>query len=88
MVKNPIVLRNNARSHTASAVIDHLLRWKWEILEHPPYSPDISFLPQYCTAIIHRSLYAVLSLTSETGNIMAVCELERTGSAVVWYLVS
>ena len=31
----------NARSHT-SAVKDFLRRWKWEILEHPPYSPDMS----------------------------------------------
>ena len=28
-------------SHTAAAVTDLLRRWKWEILEHPPYSPDM-----------------------------------------------
>ena len=31
----------HARSHTA-AVTDNLRRWQWEILEHPPYSPDMS----------------------------------------------
>ena len=31
----------NARSHT-TAVTDLLRRWQWEILEHPPYSPDMS----------------------------------------------
>ena len=32
----------NARSPTAAVVKDVLSRWQWEILEHPPYSPDIS----------------------------------------------
>ena len=41
MVQNPIILHDNARSHTA-AVTDLLRRWQWEILEHPPYSPDMS----------------------------------------------
>ena len=42
MVQNAIILHDNARSHTAAAVTDLLRRWKWEILEHPPYSPDMS----------------------------------------------
>ena len=37
----PTILDDNARSHTA-AVTDLLRRWQWEILEHPPYSPDMS----------------------------------------------
>ena len=41
IVQNPIILHDNAKSHTA-AVMDLLRRWQWEILEHPPYSPDIS----------------------------------------------
>ncbi|PSN39634.1 hypothetical protein C0J52_27943 [Blattella germanica] len=31
-----------ARCHTAAAVRDLMRRWQWEILEHPPYSPDMS----------------------------------------------
>ena len=42
VVQNPIILHYNARSHTASAVTDLLRRWKWEILEHPQYSPDMN----------------------------------------------
>ncbi|KAJ4426343.1 hypothetical protein ANN_27157 [Periplaneta americana] len=42
VVLNPIILHDNARSHTAAAVKDLLRRWQWEILEHPPYSPDMS----------------------------------------------
>ncbi|KAJ4435811.1 hypothetical protein ANN_18430 [Periplaneta americana] len=40
-VQNPIILHDNAKSHTAAAVKDLLRRWQWEILEHPPYSPDM-----------------------------------------------
>lgn len=42
MVQHPIILHDNARCHTAAAVRDLLRRWQWEILEHPPYSPDMS----------------------------------------------
>ncbi|KAJ4426052.1 hypothetical protein ANN_27679 [Periplaneta americana] len=42
VVQNPIILHDNARSDTAAAVKALLRRWQWEILEHPPYSPDIS----------------------------------------------
>jgi transposase len=42
LATNPIILHDNARSHTANAVTDLLRRWRWEILEHPPYSPDMS----------------------------------------------
>ena len=31
----------STRSHTPT-VTDLLRRWKWDILEHPPYSPDMS----------------------------------------------
>ncbi|PSN42070.1 hypothetical protein C0J52_16390 [Blattella germanica] len=42
MVQRPIILHENARCHTAAAIRDLLRRWQWEILEHPPYSPDMS----------------------------------------------
>src|SRR5258705_4248364 len=38
----PIVLYDNARCHVAQDVKDLLRRWSWEVLEHPPYSPDMS----------------------------------------------
>ena len=41
-IQNPIILNENARSHTAADVVDLLHRWQWEILEYPPYSPDMS----------------------------------------------
>ncbi|PNF17990.1 hypothetical protein B7P43_G17351 [Cryptotermes secundus] len=38
----PIILQDNARPHAAQAVADLLDRWGWEVLYHPPYSPDLS----------------------------------------------
>ena len=32
--RTPIILHDNARSHTAAVTV-LLRRWKWEILEHP-----------------------------------------------------
>ena len=37
-----IILHDNSRSHNAAAVTDLLRLWKWEILEHPTYSSDMS----------------------------------------------
>ena len=41
-VQDPIILHDNASSETAAAVTNLLRRWQWEILKHPPYSPDES----------------------------------------------
>ncbi|PNF29904.1 hypothetical protein B7P43_G07269, partial [Cryptotermes secundus] len=43
MLSNGIVLlHDNARSHTANSVRNTLQRSGWEVLQHPPYSPDLS----------------------------------------------
>jgi hypothetical protein len=39
---NPIILHDNARAHTANTVKGLFCCWQWEILEHPPHSPDMS----------------------------------------------
>ena len=41
VMHNPIILHDNAKCHT-TAVMDLWCRWKWEILEHPLYSPNMS----------------------------------------------
>jgi len=37
-----LLLRDNARPHTARATIDALETLKFEVLSHPPYSPDLA----------------------------------------------
>ncbi|PNF21537.1 hypothetical protein B7P43_G12732 [Cryptotermes secundus] len=38
----PIILQDSARPHAAQAAADLFERWGWEVLYHPPYSPDLS----------------------------------------------
>ena len=40
--KGPILLHDGARPHIADVVKEQLMDWGWEVLDHPPYSPDIS----------------------------------------------
>jgi len=40
--KRMLLLQDNAQPHTAHATVNLLERWGWEILEHPPYSPDLA----------------------------------------------
>jgi len=37
-----ILLHDNARLHVAAPVKTYLETFKWEVLPHPPYSPDIA----------------------------------------------
>ena len=41
-LQNVIILHDNATPHKAICIKDLLRRWRWEVLEHPPYSPDLS----------------------------------------------
>ena len=36
-----VMLHDNATPHKAICVRDLLRRWRWEVLEHPPYSQDL-----------------------------------------------
>ena len=37
-----ILLHDNARPHVAKAIKKYLETFKWNVLPHPPYSPDIA----------------------------------------------
>lgn len=52
-----ILLHDNARPHIAQPVKNYLKRLKWEVLHHPPYSPDIAPSDYY----LFRSMQSALS---------------------------
>ena len=55
VVQNATILDDNIRSYTA-AVTDLLCCWQWEILENPPYSPDMSPCDYYLFAKVKEPL--------------------------------
>ena len=40
--RSPIILHDNAAAHKCSVVTELLTSYGWHVLEHPPYSPDMS----------------------------------------------
>lgn len=40
--RSPIILHDNAAAHKCNVVTELLTSYKWHVLEHPPYSPDMS----------------------------------------------
>ena len=42
LAKNVVFLHDNARPHTAGLTKAFLKHLEWDVLPHPPYSPDIS----------------------------------------------
>ncbi len=53
----PILLHGNARPHTAKKTIACINKLGFQILPHPPYSPDIAFTdyPVFCSLQHHIS---------------------------------
>ena len=42
LTRGVILLHDNARPHTANTIKGLMQNFKWEVLGHPPYSPDLS----------------------------------------------
>jgi transposase len=42
-----VVLHDNARLHTAACTRALLEHFNWELLDHPPYSPDLAPIDYY-----------------------------------------
>ena len=42
LTRGVILLHDNARPHTANTITALLQKFKWEVLGHSPYSPDLS----------------------------------------------
>jgi len=42
ILKKKFILHDNARPHASGAVSEILGKYGWQVLPHPPYSPDMS----------------------------------------------
>jgi histone-lysine N-methyltransferase SETMAR len=42
LVRGVLLHHDNARSHTARATQQRIQELQWELIEHPPYSPDLA----------------------------------------------
>ncbi|PAA93177.1 hypothetical protein BOX15_Mlig033582g1 [Macrostomum lignano] len=76
----PLLLHDNASSHTARIVQDLLRDYQWEVLPHPPYSPDLSpcdfdLFPKLNNQLRGRRFHCLDDLISEVGRIAKdLCE--------------
>ena len=64
VVQNLVIFHDNARSHTTAAVTNLLRRWKWVILEHPPYSPHVS--NGHCLCDVTESIRSIILIKEHT----------------------
>jgi histone-lysine N-methyltransferase SETMAR len=51
-----VLLPDNAHSHTAAHTVVTLKKLNFEVLEHPPYSPDLALLDYHLFNPIQQAL--------------------------------
>jgi histone-lysine N-methyltransferase SETMAR len=74
MALGPLLLHDNASSHTGRIVQDLLKDYQWEVLPHPPYSPDLSpcdfdLFPKLKNQLRGRRYHCLDDLFKEVGRI-------------------
>lgn len=68
LTEGVILLHDNARPHLKTSVVEMLAKWKWEVLAHPPYSPDLSPCDFYLFSAIKEELRGRRFRTEEEIN--------------------
>ena len=63
--KGPILLHDNARPHVARLTKEKLNQLKYEVLPHPPYSPDLSPTDYHFFPILDKFLKNKKALTRD-----------------------
>ena len=79
---SPIILQDNAQTHTAHRVADLYRRWGWKVLFHPPHSPDISpcdYDPKLKESLRGIRFQTVPDILQAVGR--SVKNIDRTGSS-------
>jgi len=63
-----ILLHDNARPHVAKVVKKYLETLKWDVLPHPPYSPDIAPSDYWLFRRMQQITSSLLSQKSKIGS--------------------
>ena len=74
------LLHDNARPHTAKTVKELISSFGWEILEHPPYSPDLSPSDYYLFAPLKNYLRGITHPNEEELKFATSSWLEKQPS--------
>lgn len=77
LTKGVILLHDNARPHTAKVTKEKLTRFRWEILEQPAYSPDLSPCDFHIFGDLKKNLKG-RKFPSDAAVQEAVCEWVRS----------
>ncbi|KAJ4428215.1 hypothetical protein ANN_24230 [Periplaneta americana] len=81
---SPIILLDNAGANTAQSVADLYCRWGWEVLFHPPHSPDLSscdydLIPKMKKPLRDVRFRTVPDILQAVGR--SIRNINRTGAA-------
>ena len=73
LCENTPIILYNAQAHVADVVKQLLAGWQWEVLYHPPYSPDISpcdfdLIPKVKEELRGRSFKTVPDIIDAVGS--------------------
>jgi len=72
-----ILLHDNARPHVAKVVKKYLETLKWDVLPHPPYSPDLALSDYWLFRRIQLKFSKSGSLLSQKSKIGSKIRLQR-----------
>ena len=73
--KSPLCLHDNARPHTSGAVSEILEKYGWQVLLHPPYSPNMSppgfdFFPKLKKPLRGESFRSIEEVSNEMTRVI------------------
>jgi transposase len=70
-----LILHDNARPHASDAVSEILEKYGWQVLPHPPYSPDMSptdfdLFPELKKSLRRKRFRSIEDVTNEVTRVI------------------
>jgi len=73
-----ILLHDNARPHVAKVIKKYLETLKWDVLPHPPYSPDIAPSDYWLFQRMQQVTSSLLSQKSKIGSKIGIASKDKS----------